>query len=220
MVVSMIASQIFSSVGIGSLIGILLGLSSSPVVGLVVGSITALLASLIGLKTPATDDDSGSQVLTGAQLKLAGLRTGSFGLACVLGIFVGIYMRTHNVLSPTEPTLQVQFSELTQIGFSPKEARELLVIKKFNDKSTQDKSADSSPTASLEKTVLFATDSKLCEKIAVDRFENFSALMSFYRSMELTELSAMAVAINQHVTNEDTKMAIIRSTVAGICTPE
>lgn len=111
---------------------ILLGLSSSPVVGLVVGSITALLASLIGLKNPATDDDSGSQILTNSQFKLAGLRTGSFGLACVLGIFVGIYMRTHNVLSPVEPTLKVQFNELTQIGFSPKEARDLLVHYRHN----------------------------------------------------------------------------------------
>ena len=153
------------------------------------------------------------------QLKLAGLRTGSFGLACVLGIFVGIYMRTHNVLSPTEPTLEVQFNELTQIGFSPKEARNLLVIKKFNTKSTTEKSADSSPTAAWGKTVLFATDATLCEKIAVDRFESFTAVMSFYDTLELTELSAMAVAIHKHVNNEDTRMAIMRSTLAGICTP-
>ncbi len=214
----MIASQIFSSVGIGSLIGILLGLSSSPVVGLVVGSITALLASLIGLKTPATDD-SDSQVLTSSQLKLAGIRTGSFGLACVLGIVVGIYMRTHNVLSPVEPTLEVQFNELTQIGFSPKEARDLLVIKRFGNKSTANKGESSAATQSLEKTVLFATDSALCEQIAVDRFESFTALISFYRSLELNELSAMAVAINQHVNDDDTRMAIMKSTLAGICTP-
>ncbi|BBB31039.1 hypothetical protein [Neptunomonas japonica] len=215
----MIASQIFSSVGIGSLIGILLGLSSSPVVGLVVGSITALLASLIGLKTPATDDDSASQVLTSSQLKLAGIRTGSFGLACVLGIVVGIYMRTHNVLSPVEPTLEIQFNELTQIGFSPKEARDLLVITRFGNNSTAQEGEGSATMQSLEKTVLFATDSTLCAKIAVDRFESFAALMSFYHSLELNELSAMAVAINQHVSDDDTRMAIMKSTLAGICVP-
>jgi len=214
---SMIGSQVFASVGIGSLIGILLGLSSSPVVGLVVGSITAILTSLIGLKTSASDDESKSQLLTGNQLKLAGIRTGSFGFACVVGICVGIFMRTHNVLSPTAPSLQAQIAELTQIGLSTEAATKLVLNQKYNKKNASQAQADSATSNLLTKTVLFTSNSELCEKIEVDRFASFNALMSFYRSLDLPELSAMVGAINQHIENESTKMNLIRSTVDNLC---
>lgn len=217
----MIASQIFSGVGIGLLIGILLGLSSSPVVGLVVGSVTALLASLIGAEFPhKSDDQAKGERISQEKLKLIGIRAGVFGLTCVVGIFAGIYMRTHNVLSPPEPTWKQMFEDLTNIGFNSQEARELVATHIINTKSSDEKINKKSrvPIGELKNTVLFgATAPVNCEKIAIDRFDNISAAIDYYRNTEQDSLLKIAIAVNQHVADEKAKMDIMKYILKYFC---
>ena len=216
----MIASQIFSSVGIGLLIGILLGLSASPVVGLVVGSLTALLVSLIGAKNPnKAGEPEPAERISQERLKLIGIRAGVFGLTCVVGIFTGIYMRTHNVLSPPEPTLKQLVAELTDIGFSAQEARELVVVRIVNTESSIEKinKETMAPISALQNTVLFSIDSATCEKIDIDRFDNISAVIGYYRNLELSPLLKIAMAVDRHVTDEKAKMDIMRSILEVLC---
>ena len=219
----MIVSQIFSSVGIGLLIGILLGLSASPVVGLVVGSVTALLASLIGANIPTkSGEQATAERVSQEQIKLIGIRAGVFGLTCVVGIFAGIYMRTHNMLSPPKPTLKQLFEELTDIGFDTQGARELVAARIANTEPSNRKNYKKIgvPIGELQNTVLFSIDSGTCEKIAIDRFENISAAISYYRTMELHSLLKIAIAVNQHVTDERAKMDIMRSILKVLCEKE
>ena len=219
----MIASQIFSSVGIGLLIGILLGLSASPVVGLVVGSVTALLASLIGTKNPNKSDEQLSDAaINQKQMKLIGIRAGVFGLACIVGIFSGIYMRTHNVLSPPQPTLKQVVAELTDIGFSSQEARNIVFAKLTNKKTSGEKIDDKAgaSTSALKNTVLFSIDSATCEKIDINRFENISAAINYYRTMELDSLVKVAIAVDQNVTDEKVKTDIMESILELLCGKE
>ncbi len=219
----MIASQIFSSVGIGLLIGILLGLSASPVVGLVVGSVTALLASLIGVKFPSKDENSvTTKTNSQEQQKLIGIRAGFFGLTCVIGIFIGIYLRTHNVLSPPEPTLKQQVEELTSIGVSTKKAIELVVagatLTEASDSNTDKTNKRSSNV--LKNTVLFSIDSVICEKIAIDRFVNMSAAIQYYRTLDQPGLLKISMAVNQQKIDEKVKKDIMQSVVEALCTTD
>lgn len=216
----MIASQVFSSVGIGLLIGILLGLSTSPVVGLAVGSITALLASLLGLKIPkkngeqATDDTTNRE-----QQKLIGIRAGFFGLTCVVGIFIGIYMRTHNVLSPPELTLKQQIAELTAIGFSAQEARELVVPHATGTNPFGKKISEERP---IYKTNLFATDLEIRDQIVANtrRFADISTAIKYYRDIEQPRFLKIARIVNDLAVDEKTKIEIMRSVVDALCIEE
>ncbi len=206
----MIKSQVFSSVGIGLLIGILLGLSASPVVGLVVGAVSALLASLTGLKVPKNNKELVNLVeINLEQQKLIGIRAGFFGLTCVVGIFIGIFLRTHNILSPPEYTLKQQFEELTSIGFNPKEAREILVHRGLNSESPV-----------TQNTVLFSSNLEGCEKIAIDRFETVSSAINYYSSINQNSLVSIATVVNQQIIEEERKKDIMRSITEALCTEE
>ena len=183
----LIFSQLFSSLGIGLLVGVLLGLSTSPVVGLVVGAITAMLASLIGL-TPLQKDVE-PEVLE-QRLKLGGLRAGMFGLACVLGIGGGIYLRAHNVLSPASPSLMERKAELVQLGFSEEDARAILV-REGVDAAT----AETQP--SHRNTVLFSATVADCTRTYPDNFASFAALHEGYAAQKLEPFLAYANALSK-----------------------
>lgn len=100
-------AAIFNGLGIGSFLGLLLGLSVSPVVSGVIGTISSLLAILVGLNEKFLDP-------------IKSLRIGSFGLFSVIGILVGLYIRANN---PFAPSLADKMTAYTEIGFTDEEAR-------------------------------------------------------------------------------------------------
>lgn len=211
----MIASQIFSSVGIGLLIGILLGLSTSPVAGLVIGSVTALLASLIGVNGPGKQAElESSEKIYQERQKLIGIRAGVFGLTCVLGIIIGIQMRTHDVLSPPEHTLKQQFDELTEIGFSEQEARNIIITGAV-DKGTTGQNGTAGST--YRSTVLFSIDSETCEQIDIDRFATLSTAIAYYQTRGLDSLVNAATLVDGHITDEQVKKEFMRSILELVC---
>lgn len=207
----LILSQIFSSVGVGLLVGFLVGLSSAPVVGLLVGAITALLASFLGLQssTGAAGDAPDSDQFRD-KLILIGLRGGMFSFACLAGVFAGLYMRTHNVLSPPVPSLKEQYLQLTEIGFSRQQARELVFdLEREND----GQKSGGKPT----DTILFSLDATTCDNISVDRFDSVSSAASYYNTMQLERLASTAELINEGVSKEETKKVILNKVVELLC---
>jgi hypothetical protein len=103
-------TAIFNGLGIGLFLGLLMGLSVSPVVSGVVGTITSLLAVLIGLNEKFLDP-------------VKSLRIGSFGLFSVIGILLGLYIRSND---PFAPSLSDKMQEYLEIGYSPEEAKLLV----------------------------------------------------------------------------------------------
>ena len=208
----LVVTQVFSSFGIGLLVGLLLGLSSAPVVGLVVGSITALLASLLGFDLPSKGE-SESSIPRELRQTLIGVRAGTFGLACILGIFAGIYMRTHGVLSPPEPGLKERYEELQSIGFSPERARELLVP--GGEVASASPTGDAPP--STRDTVLFSVDAETCQQIAVDRFATMAAAADYYESKSLERLAKITRDFDQKLATEDNKRLAVKAVVEVMC---
>ncbi len=101
--------------GIGLLFGIIMGTSITPTVATVLGALVAILSAVLGL------NDS---QFTHAKA----VRIGSFGFACVLGAYIGLYVRSHNLLSPSLASLKEQYLE---IGFSEKQALQFITYKEF-----------------------------------------------------------------------------------------
>lgn len=100
-------AAIFNGLGIGLFLGLLLGLSVSPVVSGVIGTISSLLAILIGLNEKFLNP-------------IKSLRIGSFGLFSVIGILLGLYIRAND---PFAPSLTGKMRTYTDIGYSEIEAR-------------------------------------------------------------------------------------------------
>lgn len=89
-----IVVDVMSGTGLGLLLGMVVGLSTSPVVGIVVGALTSLLAVFLGLQ-----GGEDSKVAALARVQLNGVRIGCFGLAAVLGVLLGLYVRINNPLA-------------------------------------------------------------------------------------------------------------------------
>ncbi|GAB3013899.1 hypothetical protein GCM10027284_37340 [Cyclobacterium sediminis] len=128
-------AAIFNGLGIGAFLGLLLGLSVSPVVSGVIGTISSLLAILVGLNEKFLDP-------------IKSLRIGSFGLFSVVGILLGLYIRANN---PFAPSLADKMNDYLEIGYSDIEARKFV---------TGFIRADST-IAKREANVLYSTEFKI-----------------------------------------------------------
>ena len=212
----MVAAQIFSGVGIGLLLGLLLGLSSSPVVGLVVGALPALIASFVGLRMQSKEGaDTATDAGSPAQRKLAALRAGCFGLTCVVGLLCGIYLRTHDSLSPAPVPPKQQMEELLALGFSAAEARALVVQRLWGPLPGTAKPADS--PAALRSSSLFAGNSDLCERASMQRFQGMDSAIAAYQAMGAPELERVAKAIHQQPGDEKAHVAVWSSVLGALC---
>ena len=126
-----------AGVGVGAVVGIIMGLSASPVVGTVLGALSAGLLVLLGLNNRPSD-------------ALSSLRVAAFGIACMAAILLGIAVRTHSWLSPN---VHEEVARWTSAGFSPQQAQQLVLFERTGilqkDWSTTTKSAASSSELSV-----------------------------------------------------------------------
>ncbi|HEY9114971.1 MAG TPA: hypothetical protein VIN10_09725 [Bacteroidales bacterium] len=109
-------TSFFNGLGVGLLLGLLLGLAVSPVVSAIIGTLSSLLVVLLGLKENYLN-------------AVKSIRIGAFGLFCVIGILLGMYIRSNNALAPS---LQSLYDEYTAMGFSEKEARNFIAYQEFD----------------------------------------------------------------------------------------
>ena len=126
-----IAAAILNGMGVGLLLGLLLGLAVSPVVSGIIGTLSSLLVVLLGLN---------DKYLT----IVKGLRIGSFGLFAVAGIVLGIYIRAHNLLSPTTVDLRTEYRAA---GFDSTQSLYYVARRAFNDVPPGWFGTDATPTA-------------------------------------------------------------------------
>ena len=111
--------QLFAGVGLGLLVGVLVGLSSSPVVSVVVGALASGMVTLLGFVRSPKD---GEAPLSDGSV----VRLGGFGVACAAAVLFGLFIRTHNWLSPS---IADQVAEVQRAGYSGEEARRWVAYK-------------------------------------------------------------------------------------------
>ena len=160
--------QIFAGCGLGLVVGLLVGLSASPVVAVVVGALAAGLMTLLGFVKSAPADDS-KVPIDGSPLRL-----GSFGVSCAIAILIGLSIRTHNLLSPT---IEEQVAEIRKAGYSPEEARKWVAVRNSVPVSATDSGAHGGPAvAPVGASVLFSgTTYGECEHFDTKQFKDARA---------------------------------------------
>ncbi len=164
--------QLFAGAGLGLLVGVLVGLSSSPVVAGLVGALAAGMVTLLGFARPAKEDQP--SYTDGSVVRL-----GSFGVACAAAVILGLFIRTYNWASPS---IAEQVSEVQKAGYSPEEARRWVAYRNIGT-STPAANSDASPatasthstggTASAAGSVLFSgTNQGECQHFDTNRYKD------------------------------------------------
>ncbi|MFN8257844.1 MAG: hypothetical protein U0W24_19260 [Bacteroidales bacterium] len=144
--------EIFSGLGLGLLIGIIIGLSIAEVTGIILGALTSLLAAFFGLRS-TLDGEKGNQLIIG-----------TFSFSCVLSIFLGLFIRTHNLLAPS---LTSQIKEYKLASFDSNEIKKIILLKEFG-LVPEGSSFSKEAKQSTEKSVLMTSNNQelyLCNDI-------------------------------------------------------
>jgi hypothetical protein len=144
---------------LGLCVGILIGMTTAPVVGTVVGALAALFATVFGVRL---------------QDVAAFARIGGFGAFCVLGVLIGVALRTHNVLGIS---VTQQVNEWVAAGYDKATARQIVIYRELGLLS--DKSGVLAPTSRAEKVGPSAASGHLsargedeCNQMAPENFAN------------------------------------------------
>ncbi len=109
----------------GALLGVLLGLSVTPVVSVAVTAGFALVGGIVGFAASKRGDGGeGTEPSRPSGLLVAALSAG-----CIAGIGAGVHARTHRLL---EPSLDERMAELqTETGLDQEAARQLVLLERF-----------------------------------------------------------------------------------------
>ena len=143
---------------LGFLVGLLLGLSVSETVGIILGGLTALIATVLGLtefrqksenseevklkvegetrreKVTKSAEESESLVedthnITTKWRSVDHVYLGVFAICCIVGMIGGIWARTHDFLSPTKSDL---LTEWINLGIDSTLARQIVIYQELN----------------------------------------------------------------------------------------
>ena len=178
-------AQLFSGAGLGLMLGLLLGLSSAPVVAVVIGAIAALLGSIVLPQLPVKPSAG-----EGKDARIAiDLRAGALGVACVLGILCGIWLRAHDALSPKTPTLSEKLEQWKSLGYPAEEARALVARAEGLGPSGGAPAAAPAPTT---RTLLFGDRTTRCAQLSTDRFAAVEAAARAYEALGEPALARIA----------------------------
>lgn len=127
--VSLKAATILAGTGMGLLLGIIMGLSVSEVVKVIMASLTALLGVFLGFDKRSFSAMSEEEFRKDKQeTLLTALRAGSFGLAVVAGILLGMWVRTNDIFTPS---VKSQVKEWTDAGYDEKYALKLVAYQRL-----------------------------------------------------------------------------------------
>jgi hypothetical protein len=211
--------NIFAGCGLGLLVGLIAGLSVSPVVSVILGSLAAVLAAFLGLKDgdKATVDSNPEQLLIqGARRRLSGIRAGSFGCACVVGILLGMSIRATDFFLPQ---IDDQVGLWEQAGYSPDEARQFVVFERLGI-SPGWSSIEFGEVQKKKSSALFSGNSEdaICEEIKLDRYSgDASEVLYAYTQQDNEKLSALAGEITKLKLSTSQTHALIDAISETIC---
>ncbi|WP_155730449.1 hypothetical protein [Pseudoalteromonas luteoviolacea] len=159
---------LFGGAGIGLLFGVVMGTTVTPTVTLLLGALTTILAAILGLNDRHFNDAKA-------------VRIGSFGIACVLGAYLGVYVRTHNLLAPSLTDLKGQYMA---VGYTKQQALQLLTLKEFGLNLSQVSST--SHPLQTDSDSLPAYEMPLVHDAQVTRMNNQHSSLLFSAAVEVS----------------------------------
>lgn len=202
-------SEALAGAALGLLVGALLGMSTSPVVGTVLAALTALLATVLGLSADATPGNPQRWLPSASAVRIT-----SFSILALVGALGGVYIRTHDALSPG---LAMQAVEWQNIGFEKSVAKELVAYRVLGivpadwtvaPKGDSDSKDDVKPDP--RRSVLFSANANDCAQLRPDRFAAGELARSFAAAGGRWEALANAVKPMSDVQQKDALTAAWR----------
>jgi hypothetical protein len=134
--------------GIGSLVGLVMGLSASPVTSTILGSLSAGLLVLLGLTATRNGGTASQQSATVA----------AFGLSCTILLLIGVYLRSHDTLALS---LDEQDRRLRSVFPDASDRRRILLFENYGLLMQNENSTITNTNApSAEQTSKNAPNSK------------------------------------------------------------
>lgn len=191
------STAIFGGAGLGVLIGLLIGMSTSGTVGLVIGSLASVLLVLLGFKEKG---DSNLQTL----------RVGAFGLFCSIAILTGLFFRVNNSFTPTvKSEIEMWTSDSL---FSLDEAKKFVLYERFGFVPPGVR-IDSTIDKKRKQVVLYSSDISIldCEKL--QGYEDFpiqNELKAYKRLGGVWEEIALAIETDIDINNQKSTLHIFR----------
>jgi len=172
-------------------VGLLVGLSVSPVVSGVLTTLGGLLGAMLGLQTNDAADASPGL----GRFSINGIRIGVFGLACVAGVLTGLVIRVQDVLAVP---LDQQVARWVDAGYSKKEARTFVAFQTtgltLGGKDSAPSQVVSGDVQKQHMSVLFnaLSDVNLCEQVRLDQYgddpkQRAEQMLSAYHRLNLDD---------------------------------
>lgn len=160
---------------LGAFIGLLIGLSTSPITAAVASGLVAILAAFFGL---AKDAPSGAPDWL--------QRVIGFGLVGMVALLVGLHLR---VTDSFGPSLGREVQELVAAGFDKPDALTIVRFRRFGlvpggmpARSSHEPAALATSAPSARSTVLFGASAQTCAELDPRRFADPNeALAAFTR---------------------------------------
>lgn len=209
--------RIFAGAGLGLLLGLIVGLSKTPVVAGVVGTLTGLLAVFLGLQAR----DSSLPVVGG--VKVDGLRIGSFGFATSMGLILGMFIRVTN---PFELSPEEQYTRwLTAFGEGNENlARQAMVYERLSllSKTWEFAPGEASEVDRTEgvrrqgaSLVGKASTTSYCKDLEPIN-DDIEETLRRYENQNDKTLTQMANAVRE-ISNDSQQLAVLRAYTAQFC---
>ena len=193
-----------AGITLGGLTGLLVGLTTTSVTATILSSIVAIATAFIGL--------AGEPKLiagTVTQLRIIG-----FAAAMIAALLAGIWMRTHNVLSPTPKQI---FDQLLQAGLTKEQATQLVVFSRFGlmpEGATPASETAVADAAKRDNTTLFFRAPAWCDDFLQRRTQPANDQIAWL-AQQGGEYEEMAARLNR--LPEDRKPAVLKAAPFYIC---
>jgi hypothetical protein len=205
----------------GLLLGTLIGLSASPVVGTVVTALAALLGALLGLRRAVVPAGAVAPAMVTHQGAVIG-----FGLLCVVGILGGLFIRANGLLSPS---VETRVHRWQAAGYTPDEARQIVAKLELGSGAAGGQAkapAQAQPQAAGDKregnataqSVLFSdSDVSDCEWLSVN-FASLDAAMQAFQHAG-GEWARMAQTVQRQGGSSAEQLRRLQALRNARCTP-
>jgi hypothetical protein len=166
---------LFSGASIGALLGLLVGLSSSPIVVTAIGIVSAIVATFLNAKTESNADvQQGKKDAEVRAISLIGL-----GIAGVLSIILGLSLRVRDAFSPS---VLDRIHEWKNAQFSDDEAKRFVVFSQLGIVPEGFKVVARPNSTTPQNTILFAGNTELCDQLNPTNFQNATDIIHLYNA--------------------------------------
>ncbi len=211
-------ATILSGIGMGLLLGLIMGLSVSEVVKVIMAAMTAILGAFLGFDkrsfTGMTTDDYQKDK---ENTLFTALRAGWFGIAVIAGILSGMFIRTHEVFTPS---VEKSIKQWTDAGYDPAYARKLVVFQRLAINPT---SGEVGPVTSVTRSLssnLFsdAQVASLCNNMDPDQWKNnWPDAKESINSLKIAPLTSLAESTETNMKDNDQKFRLLKALSKIFC---